>query len=121
VSVDSGSAFVSAQGRTVTVDAGFASLVQPGMPPTPPVPSPPPPFITTQMLTLLERGGNEDVGTRVNSRASGVEIPQMGGNMMLSPNIDPKIQSEIANDATPPEGTGGAAGSKGSHGSRGTH
>ncbi|HWB51590.1 MAG TPA: FecR domain-containing protein [Stellaceae bacterium] len=97
VSVEEGSAFVSAQGRTVTVGAGYSTLVRPGMPPTPPIASPPLPSIATEMLTLLEQAatGASPVGTRVGSRASAVELPQMGGALMMSPNIDPQKQSEI--------------------------
>jgi hypothetical protein len=100
VSVQTGSAYVTAQGITVTVEAGFSTLVRPGFPPTVPVPSPPLPASATEMLTLLDVAagrtpGGAAVGTRVGTRASAVEIPQMGGNLMMSPNVDPQKQSEI--------------------------
>jgi hypothetical protein len=48
------------------------------------------------MLTLLEAAaGRSPVGTVVGSRASAVELPQLNGNMMSSPNLDPQKQSEI--------------------------
>jgi hypothetical protein len=100
VSVQEGTGLVTGQRQTVTVNAGFVTLVRPGMPPTPPIPTPPPPAITTQMLTLLETAGREAVGTRIGGRASAVEMPQMGGNMMASPNIDPQKQSEIRGHKT---------------------
>lgn len=96
VSVQDGSAFVTAQRRTVTVEAGFSTLVRPGQPPTNPIASPPLPDIATEMLTLLEAAaGRQLTGTRVGTRASAVELPQMGGNLMMSPNVDPQKQSEI--------------------------
>jgi ferric-dicitrate binding protein FerR (iron transport regulator) len=102
VSVGEGSAFVSARGRTVIVDAGFSTLVRPGMPPTNPVGSPPPPGLTTQMLTLLEAAGARlPVGTDVSGRGSPADMPQLNGNMMLSPNIDPQKQSEIRGHKKP--------------------
>jgi hypothetical protein len=123
VSVDSGLAFVTGHGVTVAVNAGSSTLVRYGMPPTPPVASPPPPLMTLAMDALLLQATTAgNFGTRVGARASDVEIPQLGGNLMLSPNIDPKVQVEIAGDATPPiPPFGGAGGSRGSHGSRGTH
>lgn len=124
VSVESGAALVTGHGVTVTVAAGYSTLVRYGMPPTPPVPSPPPPAITLTMdALLLQAAAQPVVGTQVGARASAVEMPQLGGNMMISPNVDPKTQAEIAGDATPPIpplGVG-ASGSRGSHGSRGTH
>ena len=123
VSVESGIALVTGRGVTVTVNAGNSTLVRPGMPPTPPVPSPPPPAILVAMDTLLA-SAQPGPGTRVGARASAVEVPQLGGNMMLSPNIDPKVQAEIAGDATPPVpplGVNGSRGTHGSEGSRGTH
>jgi hypothetical protein len=96
VSVQDGSAYVSAQGRTVTVEAGYATLVRPGFPPTIPIASPPLPDSAIEMLALLESAaGLSPVGTRVGSRASAVEMPQLNGNMMMSPNVDPQKQSEI--------------------------
>jgi hypothetical protein len=53
VAVEEGTAIVSAQGVTVTVNAGQTTFVAFGQPPTPPSPSPPPPAITTQMDALL--------------------------------------------------------------------
>jgi len=125
VSVESGTALVTGRGVTVTVEAGYSTLVRFGQPPTQPVPSPPPPAITVQMdALLLQASGPAKVGTRAGVRASGVEMPQLDGNLMLSPNIDPKTQAEIAGDATPPGGQYGIGGSRGTHGStgsRGTH
>jgi len=102
VSVEEGSVVVTGQGQTVTVDAGFSTLVRLRQPPTRPVPTPPPPAITTQMLTLLETAaGREGVGTRTNGRASAADMPQAGGNLMPSPNIDPQKQSEIMGHRKP--------------------
>ncbi len=96
ISVQTGSAFVTAQGRTVTVDAGYSTLVRPGFPPTVPIPSPPLPDSATEMLLLLDvAAGRAPLGTQVGTRASAVEMPQLGGNLMVSPNIDPQKQSEI--------------------------
>jgi len=100
ISVQSGSAYVTAQRVTVTVEAGYSTLVRPGFPPTVPVPSPPLPDSATEMLTLLEvaAGGTPTgtrLGTQVGNRASAVEMPQLNGNLMMSPNIDPQKQSEI--------------------------
>lgn len=53
VAVEEGATSVSAQGVTVTVNAGQTTYVAFGRPPTPPSPSPPPPAITTQMDALL--------------------------------------------------------------------
>lgn len=53
VAVEEGTTVVSAQGVTVTVNAGQTTFVAFGRPPTPPSPSPPPPAITTQMDALL--------------------------------------------------------------------
>lgn len=119
VSVESGVALVTGAGVTVTVNAGYSTLVRFGQPPSRPVPSPPPPVIVVTMDTLLgQPGGAVPTGTRVGDRASGAEVPQLGGNLMLSPNIDPKNQAEIAGDRTPPNPPiGGPNGS----GSRGTH
>ena len=124
VSVESGIALVTGRGVTVVVNAGNSTLVRLGAPPTPPVPSPPPPVILVTMDTLLASAAQPSLGTRVGARASAVEVPQLGGNMMLSPNIDPKTQAEIAGDATPPVpplGVNGSRGTHGSGGSRGTH
>ncbi|HZT89781.1 MAG TPA: FecR domain-containing protein [Stellaceae bacterium] len=126
ISVESGSAYVTGAGRTVTVLAGQSTLVVPGSPPTTPVATPPSPPITIEMDRLLQ-AANEEYGTRAPARSSPATMPQGGGNTwMLSPNIDPKIQSEIAGDETPP-GFPGSGGSKGTHGpfgaggSKGTH
>jgi hypothetical protein len=53
VSVEEGATAVSAQGVTVTVNAGQTTFVAFGRPPTPPSPSTAPPAITTQMDALL--------------------------------------------------------------------
>jgi hypothetical protein len=53
VSVEEGAATVSAQGVTVTVNAGQTTFVAFGQPPTPPTTSTAPPAITTQMDALL--------------------------------------------------------------------
>lgn len=99
ISVQNGSAFVTAQRVTVTVEAGYSTLVRPGFPPTVPVPSPPLPDSATEMLALLDvaAGGapGTRLGTQVGNRASAVEMPQMNGNLMMSPNVDPQKQSEI--------------------------
>jgi len=118
VSVDTGTALVAGHGVTVAVEAGYSTLVRYGMAPTPPVPSPPPPAMATQMVTLLETA-SPAIGTRAGARASGADMPQTGGNMMPSPNLDPKIQAEIAGDATPPTGQVGVGGSRGTHTSSG--
>src|SRR5580704_7585328 len=71
VSVESGSGFVTGRGVTVTVNAGYSTLVRYGMPPTPPVPSPPPPLNTLTMDTLLlQASGPLTVGTQVGARGS---------------------------------------------------
>ena len=125
VSVECGTALVTGRGVTVTVEAGYSTLVRFGMPPTPPVPSPPPPVIMLTMdALLLQASAPASPGTQVGVRASAVEVPQLGGNMKLTPNIDPKTQAEIAGDATPPFpplGVNGSRGTHGSGGSRGTH
>ena len=96
VSVHEGTAIVTAQGRTVTVGAGFSTLVRPGSPPTPPIASPPLPDNANEMLTLLAlAAARSPVGTEVGARASAVEMPQLNGNLMMSPNVDPQKQSEI--------------------------
>jgi hypothetical protein len=53
VSVEEGAAAVSAQGVTVTVNAGQTTFVAFGQPPTPPTTSTAPPTIITQMDALL--------------------------------------------------------------------
>ncbi len=53
VSVEEGATAVSAQGVTVTVNAGQTTFVAFGRPPTPPSTSTSPPAITTQMDALL--------------------------------------------------------------------
>ena len=116
VSVESGTGLVTGRGVTVTVDAGYSTLVRYGMAPTPPVPSPPPPVIALAMnALLLQASAPAGAGTQVGVRASGVEMPQLGGNLMLSPNIDPKVQAEIAGDATPAIPPFGINGSRGTH------
>jgi hypothetical protein len=116
VSVADGSASVTGAGRTVNVGAGQSTLVLRGQPPTPPVPTPPAPPMVTEMTTLLEAAAAQDFGTRAAARSPPSEAPH--GANMYSPNVDGKIQSEIAGDATP---AFGCAGSTGSLGSRGTH
>lgn len=117
VSVESGIALVTGAGVTVTVNPGYSTLVRYGQPPTPPVPSPPPPVIVVTMDTLLGQAtGAVQTGTNASARGSGVEIPQLGGNLMLSPNVGANTQSEIAGDKTPPNSPLGING----NGSRGT-
>jgi hypothetical protein len=121
VSVGSGSAFVTGAGRTVTVPTGYSTLVVRGSPPTIPVPTPPAPPMTTEMDRLLLQASTVEGGTRVAARSSPAVSPQGDGNTwMLSPNIDPKIQSEIAEDATPLRPTARIV-QQGSPGSKGTH
>ena len=116
VSVEEGTALVTAHGVTVTVNAGYSTLVLFGQAPTTPVPSPPPPVIVVTMDTLLGRAGGNETGTQVGARGSGAQVPQLGGNLMSSPNINPQTQSETAGDRTPPVAPLGEFGS----GSRGT-
>ncbi|TMJ62683.1 MAG: FecR domain-containing protein [Alphaproteobacteria bacterium] len=116
VSVADGSASVTGAGRTVSVGTGQSTLVMRGQPPTPPVPTPPAPPIVTEMNALLVAAAAQDFGTRAAARSPPSEAPH--GANMYSLNIDGKIQSEIAGDATP---AFGCAGSTGSLGSRGTH
>jgi hypothetical protein len=124
VSVAEGAASVTGAGRTVTVAAGRSTLVLRGAPPTLPVATPPAPPIVTEMDELLAAAA-PNYGTRAAARSPEVEAPH--GANMLSPNIDGKIQSERASDATPAFGCAGSAGtlgSRGTHGacaSRGTH
>jgi hypothetical protein len=51
------------------------------------------------MLTLLDVAAGaptgQRLGTQVGNRASAVSMPQLNGNLMMSPNIDPQKQSEI--------------------------
>jgi hypothetical protein len=111
VSVVEGSATVNTAGRTVTVAAGQSTLVLRGAPPTPPVPTPPPPPIIVEMDRLLQTASLQEFGTRAAARSPAVEAPSDAGTHTFSPNIDGKIQSEIA---------GGV--SRGTHAaSRGTH
>ena len=137
VSVAEGTASVTGAGRSVTVPAGRSTLVSRGAPPTPPVPTPPQPPIVAQMNTLLMTASAQDFGTRAAARSPAVEAPTDAGTNTFTPNVDGKIQSEIAGDATPAfgpcfgstgtlgsRGTHGACGSRGTHGSagsRGTH
>jgi hypothetical protein len=139
VSVAEGTASVTGAGRSVTVAAGQSTLVARGAAPTPPVPTPPQPPIVTEMNTLLMTASAQDFGTRAAARSPAVEAPTDAGTHTFTPNVDGKIQSEIAGDATPAfgsctgsagslecasRGTHGAAGSRGTHGSagsRGTH
>jgi hypothetical protein len=106
VSVADGAASVTGAGRTVNVGAGQSTLVSRGQPPTTPVSTPPAPPIVTEMTTLLAAASAQDFGTRAAARSPAAEAPHGAG--MFSPNIDGKIQSEIAGDRT-------------SNGSRGTH
>lgn len=127
VSLEEGSAAVTGAGRTVIVAAGQSTLVLPGQPPTTPVPTPPEPPIVIEMNRLLAAASVRDFGTRAAARSPDVEAPH--GANMFSPNVDGKIQSEIAGDATPgfPTSNGthsASAGSNGTHGvggSNGTH
>lgn len=118
VSVAEGSASVTGAGRTVVVKAGQSTLVLRGQPPTTPVPTPPAPPIVTEMDTLLAAAPVQDYGTRAAARSPAVEAPTDVGTRTFTPNVDGKIQSEIANDASI---FGGCAGTSGTLGSRGTH
>jgi len=95
VSVAEGAAGVTGAGRTVTVGAGQSTLVLPGQPPTVTVTTPPEPPIVTEMTRLLAAPA-QNYGTRAAARSPQVEAPH--GANMFSPNIDGKIQSEIANN-----------------------
>jgi len=128
VSVAEGTASVTGAGRSVAVAAGRSTLVSRGAPPTPPVPTPPEPPIVAQMNTLLMTASAQDFGTRAAARSPAVEAPTDAGTNTFTPNVDGKIQSEIAGDATPGFSNGthsGAPGSNGTHtgvpGSNGTH
>jgi hypothetical protein len=132
VSVAEGAASVTGAGRLVTVAPGQSTLVLRGQAPTPPVPTPPEPPIVTEMNRLLTMASAQDFGTRAAARSPAVEAPTDAGTNTFTPNVDGKIQSEIAGDATPAfptapsKGThGGEPGSKGTHGgepgSKGTH
>jgi hypothetical protein len=136
VSVAEGTASVTGAGRVVTVAAGQSTMVLPGHPPSPPVATPPEPPIVIEMNQLLAVSA-QDFGTRAAARSPDVEAPTDAGTRTFTPNVDGKIQSEIAGDATPAfgpcagsagtlasRGTHGACGSRGTHGSagsRGTH
>ena len=96
VSVAEGRATVTATGRTVTVVAGQSTVVLRGGPPTSPVPSPPAPPIVAEMDRLLQTASLQEFGTRAAARSPAVEAPSDAGTYTFSPNIDPKIQSEIA-------------------------
>ena len=120
VSVAEGSATVSAAGRTVTVAAGQSTLVPKGAPPAAPVPSPPAPPIVAEMDRLLQMASLQKFGTRAAARSPAVEAPSDAGTHTFSPNVDGKIQSEIAGG----ESHGTHAISRGTHAepaSRGTH
>jgi hypothetical protein len=127
VSVAEGTASVTGAGRTVIVAAGQSTLVLRGSPPTPPVATPPQPPIVVEMDRLLLTASARDFGTRAAARSPAVEAPTDAGTNTFTPNIDGKIQSEIANDASvsgPCAGSSGTLGSNGTHGeceSRGTH
>jgi hypothetical protein len=118
VSVAEGAASVTGAGRTVAVAAGQSTLVLRGQAPTPPVPTPPAPPVVTEMNRLLATAST-DFGTRAAARSPAVEAPTDAGTNTFAPNIDGKIQSEIAGDKTPAFGP--CAGSTGTLGSRGTH
>jgi hypothetical protein len=132
VSVAEGTVSVTGAGRTVIVAAGQSTLVLPGSPPTTPIPTPPQPPIVIEMDRLLQMASARDFGTRAAARSPAVEAPTDAGTNTFTPNVDGKIQSEIAGDATPAfgpcAGTSGTLGSNGTHdgcvgaaGSRGTH
>jgi hypothetical protein len=113
VSVAEGSATVTAAGRTVTVAAGQSTLVVRGAPPTAPIPSPPPPPIVIEMDRLLQTASLQKFGTRAAARSPAVEAPSDAGTRTFSPNIDGKIQSEIAGGES--RGTHVRAASRGTH------
>jgi hypothetical protein len=115
VSVAEGTASVTGAGRTVTVAAGQSSLVLQGQPPTPPVPSPPEPPIVVEMNRLLLAAFVQGFGTRAAARSAPVEEPTDAGTRTFTPNVDPKIISEIAECGGTSRGTHGACGSRGTH------
>ena len=127
VSVAEGTATVAGAGRSVIVAAGQSTLVSRGAPPTPPVPTPPQPPIVAEMNTLLKTASAQDFGTRAAARSPAVEAPTDARTHIFTPNMDGKIQSEIAGDKTPAFSTAppGSPGSNGTHGgaprSNGTH
>jgi hypothetical protein len=115
VSVAEGTASVTGAGRSVIVAAGQSTMVSRGAAPTPPVPTPPQPPIVTEMNTLLMTASAQDFGTRAAARSPAVEAPTDAGTRMFTPNIDGKIQSEIAECGGTSRGTHGACGSRGTH------
>jgi hypothetical protein len=115
VSVAEGTASVTGAGRVVTVAAGQSTLVLPGQPPSPPVPTPPEPPIVTEMDRLLAAASVRDFGTRAAARSPAVEAPTDAGTRTFTPNVDGKIQSEIAECGGTSRGTHGACGSRGTH------
>jgi hypothetical protein len=130
VSVADGTASVTGAGRSVVVAAGQSTMVSRGAAPTPPVPTPPQPPIVAEMNALLTMASAQDFGTRAAARSPAVEAPTDARTRIFTPNIDGKIQSEIAGDKTPAFGTCtgstgtlecGSRGTHGSAGSRGTH
>jgi hypothetical protein len=138
VSVAEGTVSVTGAGQTVIVAAGQSTLVLRGSPPTPPVPTPPRPSVVVEMDRLLQMASAHDFGTRAAARSPAVEAPTDAGTNTFTPNVDGKIQSEIAGDATPAFGpcaersstpefrhagcsSTGSRGTQGAAGSRGTH
>ena len=118
VSVAEGTATVTGAGRSVTVPAGRSTLVARGAAPTPPVLTPPQPPIVIEMDTLLTTASAQGFGTRAAARSPAVEAPTDAGTNTFTPNVDGKIQSEIAGDATPGFSNGthsGVPGSNGTH------
>ena len=86
-----------------------------------PYPRRPTPPIVTEMDRLLQTASLQDFGTRAAARSPAVEAPTDAGTHMFSPNIDGKIQSEIAGDATPAFNPNPSRGTHASEASRGTH
>ena len=115
VSVAEGTASVTGAGRTVNVASGQSTLVLLGQPPTPPVPTPPEPPIVTEMNRLLLAASVQGFGTRAAARSAPVEQPTDAGTRIFTPNVDPKIISEIAGCGGTSRGTHGACGSRGTH------